>query len=187
MAERNYWVRTEQGRTWGPYPLAALERLRGQLTEKSEASIDGKEWRPGTEFPELRDLLAQRKVESKAPPVDAPPPPRISKAIAEAFGIKPEIASPAAAQKEAAQAAPKPQPSGPRPQPQQPPAPVAEKPLEMPESGDLAEQSPVRLYAIAALTSASGWLTLELEKGRMLQISFRRGTPEHLSLSLIHI
>jgi tetratricopeptide (TPR) repeat protein len=57
---------------------------------------------------------------------------------------------------------------------------VADKPLEMPESGSLSDISPVRLYALAALTNASGWLQLELEKGRMLQISFRRGTPEHL-------
>src|SRR5205807_1734805 len=56
-----------------------------------------------------------------------------------------------------------------------------EKPLELPESGNLAELSPVRLYALAALTNASGWLQLELDQGRMLQISFRRGTPEHLS------
>ena len=43
MADQNYWVRTEQGRTWGPYTLAALERLRGQLTEKCDASTDGSE------------------------------------------------------------------------------------------------------------------------------------------------
>ena len=64
MADRNYWVRTEQGRTWGPYTLKALDRLRGQLTEKCEASLDGQNWRPGTDFPELKDLLAPpRKVE----------------------------------------------------------------------------------------------------------------------------
>ncbi len=53
--------------------------------------------------------------------------------------------------------------------------------LSLPESGDLADASPVRLYAIAAFTSATGWLQLEVDKGRMLQVSFRRGTPEHLS------
>ena len=71
MADRNYWVRTEQGRTWGPYTLEALDRLRGQLTEKCEASLDGQNWRPGTDFPELKELLAPpRKVEKKS----APPP-----------------------------------------------------------------------------------------------------------------
>lgn len=51
----------------------------------------------------------------------------------------------------------------------------------LPESGDLAQISPVRLYGLAAAASASGWLQLELEKGHLLQISFRKGTPEHLS------
>ena len=174
MADRNYWVRTEQGRTWGPFPLSALERLRGQLTDKSEASLDGKKWRPGTEFPELRDLLSpSRKVEKMAASTESAPP-RISKAMAEAFGIKPG---------QAAEAAPPPAPE-PKPLPQRAPEPapppVAEKPLELPESGDLAQLSPLRLYALGALTSASGWLSLQLEKGRELNLSFRRGTPEHL-------
>ena len=170
MADRNYWVRTEQGRTWGPYTLKDLDRLRGQLTEKCEASLDGQNWRPGTDFPELKDLLAPpRKVEKAAPPASAKP--RISKAIAEAFGIKDEpVEAP-----ETKAAPPPPKPIAPEPPP------VAEKPLELPESGSLADISPVRLYALAALTNASGWLVLELEKGGMLTISFRRGTPEHLS------
>lgn len=172
MADRNYWVRTEQGRTWGPFPLSALERLRGQLTEKSEASLDGKEWHPGADFPELRDLIAPaRKVEKQAPSAELAPP-RISKAMAEAFGIK---------QGQAAEPAPAPAPK-PLPQraPEPAPPPATEKPLELPESGDLAQLSPLRLYALAALTSASGLLMMALENGRVLQISFRRGTPEHL-------
>src|SRR5260221_4070363 len=171
--EKNYWVRTEQGRTWGPYTLIALERLRGQLTEKCQASLDGATWRPGTEFPELKDLLAPPRKVEKVAPAPSSAPPRISKAMAAAFGIKDEPAP--AAEKPAPKAA------AARPAPAPQPVPVAEKPLELPESGDLGEMSPLRLYALAALTSASGWLTLELEKGRMLQISFRRGTPEHLS------
>jgi tetratricopeptide (TPR) repeat protein len=177
VAEQSYWVRNEQGRVWGPYTLGALERLRGQLTEKCDASLDGQSWRPGTDFPELRELLAPaRKVEKKA--AEAPAGPRISKAMAEAFGIKQED-EPAAEPppKAASKAASKPPP---RRAPEAPPPP-AEKPLELPESGDLALMSPVRLYALAGLTSASGWLQLELEEGHMLQISFRRGTPEHLS------
>ncbi|MFN2549888.1 MAG: DUF4388 domain-containing protein [Myxococcales bacterium] len=172
MADRNYWVRTEQGRTWGPYTLAALDRLKGQLTEMCEASLDGQNWRPGSEFPELKDLLTPpRKVEKKAPPPSSQPP-RISKAIAEAFGIKETPIAAAEAKDEP--------PPAPKPKAPPPPPPVAEKPLELPESGSLAEASPVRLYALAALTNATGRLVLELEKGRMLTISFRRGTPEHL-------
>lgn len=168
MAEQNYWVRTEQGRTWGPYTLKALDRLRGQLTEKCEASLDGQNWRPGSEFPELKELLAPpRKIEKKAPPPSSSPP-RISKAIAEAFGIE---QTPIAAEE------PKPAPP---PPPKPAPAEVVPVSLELPASGSLDQVSPVRLYALAALTNASGSLVLESEKGRMLTISFRRGTPEHL-------
>ena len=53
--------------------------------------------------------------------------------------------------------------------------------LEVPDSGDLAQLSPVRLYALAALTSASGSVRFNLEGGRAMQIVFRRGTPEHVS------
>ena len=37
---RQYWIKTEQGRVWGPYQIDALERLRGQLTERAQASLD---------------------------------------------------------------------------------------------------------------------------------------------------
>jgi hypothetical protein len=156
VTERNYWVRTEHGRVWGPYTLGMLSRLKGQITEKAEASLDGKSWQPGAEFPELRDLLVPaRKLERPPPPrlrmtptATPPVPPRHTPA----HGVQPVTAPPP---------------------PQGPP--------ELPEHGDLAQVSPLRLYALAALNSASGWLQLELEKQRMLQISFRRGTPEHLS------
>jgi len=203
--ERNYWVRTEHGRVWGPYTISALERLRGQLTEKCEASTDGKEWHPGADFPELRSLLVPaRKIERQAA-APAPAGPRISKAMAEAFGIggtpgAPSDSSPAPEGAPAAIAPPtktapgvakgppviaKGPPAAPRPPPvtgkAPPPPPPAPEQLVVPESGDLAELSPARLYALLALTSGSGSLQLELDKGRMLQISFRRGAPEHLS------
>jgi len=108
VAEQNYWVRTEQGRTWGPFTLTALERLRGQLTEKAEASLDGQTWRPGTEFPELRDLLSPaRKIEKVARPAASSNPPRISKAIAEAFGIKQDQPAPEPEAKKAPKKPPK--------------------------------------------------------------------------------
>ncbi|HEY4731452.1 MAG TPA: hypothetical protein VIH41_10000, partial [Myxococcales bacterium] len=94
--ERNYWVRTEHGRVWGPYSISALERLRGQLTEKCEASTDGKEWHPGADFPELRSLLVPaRKIERQTAAPAAGP--RISKAMAEAFGGTPAAPSDSAA------------------------------------------------------------------------------------------
>ena len=213
--ERNYWVRTEHGRVWGPYSISALERLRGQLTEKCEASTDGKEWHPGADFPELRSLLVPaRKIERQT--VAPAAGPRISKAMAEAFGIGGTPAAPSdpsqapdgapGATAPATKTAPgvakgppviapaipkglpvvaKGPPAAPRPPPVMPKAPPPPPPaleqLVVPESGDLAELSPARLYAVLALTSASGSLQLDLDKGRMLQISFRRGAPEHLS------
>jgi len=203
--ERNYWVRTEHGRVWGPYSISALERLRGQLTEKCEASIDGKEWHPGVDFPELRGLLAPaRKIERQAAAPSAAP--RISKAVAEAFGFgagdvviaTPDVAgapAPQASPASAAATAPgpagkasppiaKPAPPAAKPlpaKPKPPPPPPAPEQLEVPESGDLTQVSPARLYALAALTSATGSLRLDTEKGGNLRISFRRGTPEHFS------
>jgi hypothetical protein len=122
--------------------LEKIARLRSQMADAAQASTDGTNWRPASEFEELRELLeSARKADqprrAAVAPIEKAPPP--------------------------------------------PPAPVPEAPAEVPESGDLAQHSPVKLYAIAALSSASGWLQLEMDKGHMLQISFRRGTPEHLS------
>lgn len=183
--ERKYWVRTEHGRVWGPYTVAALERLRGQLTESCEASIDGEEWQPGMDFPELRGLLVPaRKIERQAG--SPAPPPRITRAMAEAFGINdvtltvtPTAVSadaPAEEREPAAAAAAPPKPKAPPPPPPAPPP----AQLELPDSGDLAQVSPARLYALAAFTSASGALQIDLDKGRTLRIAFRRGTPEQL-------
>jgi tetratricopeptide (TPR) repeat protein len=206
--ERNYWVRTEHGRIWGPYPISALERLRGQLTEQCEVSLDGKEWLPGGDFPELRGLLTPaRKIERQAPAT--PSGPRISKAMAEAFGVgegsgvqgapqarpaaspqsppglpsRAKVAVPPQASAPPAPSAP-PVPKAPplmaRTKPAPPPPPAPEQ-IVVPASGDLGQISPARLYALAAITSASGTLELDLEKGQTLRISFRRGTPEHLA------
>jgi hypothetical protein len=182
--DRNYWVRTEHGRVWGPFTISALERLRGQLTEKCEASLDGKEWLPGADFPELRNLLAPaRKVERTA--TAAPAGPRISRAMAEAFGIgdgaRPGEVSLTAAIPDAHSAA-EPPPPPPPPPPRKPPVMhKAPEKLELADSGDLGRISPVRLYALAALSGASGALRLQPEDGKKFHIVFRRGTPEHVS------
>src|SRR5215470_11850114 len=68
---RQYWIKTEQGRVWGPYPIDALDRLRGQLTEKAQASLDGQQFRSGMDFPELRSLLSAR---APAAPKPTPTP-----------------------------------------------------------------------------------------------------------------
>src|SRR6267378_2500537 len=94
--DRQYWIRTEQGRVWGPYPIDALERLRGQLTENAQASLDGKEFRSGMEFPELRSLLTSRR--AAAPPAPAapptpstPPPPRANPTPAGGMYVGPAL------------------------------------------------------------------------------------------------
>jgi hypothetical protein len=53
--------------------------------------------------------------------------------------------------------------------------------LELAEQGNLADVSPVRLYALAAVAGANGWLELNFESGRTITLSFRRGAPDHLS------
>jgi hypothetical protein len=222
VGDPTFWVRTELGKLWGPLKISALEGLRGQLTVRSEASLDGKEFRPAAQFPELRGLLP-----SGEPAIiddgdfilelEPPPPPRSPRPFrpsspqpalrAEAEGAEPGPAASSApvAPRPAASPTPRPAVSSPAaiaaPAPVAPapvaPAPVAPAPARppppasppsageragaLPESGDLAETSPVRLYAMAAAASATGWLQLELDKGHLLQLSFRRGTPEHLS------
>ncbi|HEY2030275.1 MAG TPA: DnaJ domain-containing protein [Myxococcales bacterium] len=198
MTERNYWLRTEHGRVWGPYTLDKLERLRGQLTEAAEASFDGKTWVRGVDVPELRDLLVPpRKLERPPPPrlrqpgqspivtpphgqspIVAPPQgqPRVAgkPIVTPAHGQPPvAIRTPPHGQPAAGNAILTPPPM--------PPVPAADAATEVPVEGDLAQVSALRLYALAAVTSASGWLQLSLEKERLLQISFRRGTPEHVS------
>jgi hypothetical protein len=193
--DRKYWVRTEHGKVWGPYTVAALERLRGQLTESCQASLDGNEWLPGPDFPELRGLLVPaRKIERQTsmPAVT----PRITRAMAEAFGVSDVTVPvvPTASQPEgpvderAPQATPAPIASPPphsapapaaKPKPPPPPPPPALE--EVPASADLSQVSPARLYALAVSTSASGALQLELEKGKTLRIAFRKGAPEHLT------
>src|SRR5439155_1231418 len=112
--------------------------------------------------------------------------------VAAAFGIGEEtaqIAGPPQAAVQPSQPARPPQAAPQQqPPPPAPPAPPKRKPpmmpqapekLEVPDSGDLAKLSPVRLYALAALTNASGSARLVPEDGGLLQIFFRRGTPEH--------
>ncbi|HTO96730.1 MAG TPA: DnaJ domain-containing protein [Myxococcales bacterium] len=195
MNDRKYWVRTEHGKVWGPYTVAALERLRGQLTENCQASTDGEEWLPGADFPELRGLLVPaKKVERQTgmPPVT----PRITRAMAEAFGVSdvtvpvaPTASQPDGAVEERApsplsapapEASPPPPVAKPKPPPPPPPPPVLE---ELPPSADLAQASPARLYALAVATSATGALQFELDKGKTLRIAFRRGAPEHFTSS----
>ncbi len=136
-AERQYWVRTEQGIVWGPYPRGVLERLRGRLKGRCDVSTDGKDYRPTSAFPEVAEMLGS----AEAAPMAAAPPPEPGRAAVL----------------------------------------TAEAPLgKLPEEGDLARASVLRLYALAAESSATGWLQITTPEERLLQISFRRGAPEHV-------
>ncbi len=70
--ERQYWVRNEQGRTWGPYDLEALERLRGIFSEKWMVALDGRAFKPASDFPELSELAAAPR-RGPPPPIPAKP------------------------------------------------------------------------------------------------------------------
>ena len=65
---KRYWVRNEQGRVWGPFPAEQLVRLKGQITDKSDASLDGQSFRPVTEFPELQTFVVHRQEPRRAEP-----------------------------------------------------------------------------------------------------------------------
>src|SRR5437763_5704866 len=184
---RRYWIRTEQGRVWGPYEIDALERLRGQLTEKAQASLDGQEFRPGLDFPELRSLLiAPRAAPPQAPSAAVPRPTPAGMYVGPALRA---MLAGAAAQKQPAPAAVAP-PAPPAPPVMartsappvlRPAAVMQSEQLELPVRGKLSDVSAVRLYALAALAGANGALELTLDSERKIAIAFRRGTPHHVS------
>ncbi|MFL5371447.1 MAG: DUF4388 domain-containing protein [Myxococcales bacterium] len=189
--EKRYWVRTEQGRVWGPFPAEQLGRLKGQITGKAQVALDGRSFRPVSEFPELQQLVVQRAEVRRAEPAArerAPDPAsHVSPALRAMFSTPPQVKSqapsanphslpPVAAPAAAPPAAPRRSP--PVLRPQAPPDPVDE--MRLPASGDLAAVSPIRLYALAALNASNGALELRREDGSRITIHFRRGTPAHV-------
>jgi hypothetical protein len=217
-SERQYWVRNEQGRTWGPYDLAALERLRGMISEQWEVALDGKKFDKLPKFPELIEL-AQAPRRAAPPPLPPKEPEREGRDLREAArrAIRANMESrtprsagsgnteptaiastsaPVSSVTEAAPASPTATAvesrkstgsSGVHAAPKLGTPTVGAQSSSalsavtgVPDEGDLEELPPLRLYALAALSSASGWLQLESPSGTMLQISFRRGSPEHL-------
>jgi DnaJ domain len=192
--ERRYWIRTEQGRVWGPFPLAQVERLKSQLTDKAEASFDGKAFRPASEFLELKALVTTKP----APPPPAPRShpaaavrdtapagvPKVGPALRALFGEPDKHVAPAAAPAPPAAApvtaAAAPAPAAPARVPPPPPQ-AAPDQMAIPAQGEIADISPLRLYALAGMANATGRLELRLETGKTIALSFRRGAPEHLT------
>jgi len=192
---KRYWVRNEQGRVWGPFPAEQLARLKGQITGKAQVALDGRSFRPVSEFPELQPFVVQRAEVRRVEPATrerAPDDgPQIGPGLRAMFSAPPQGKSPApsvnphpappvVAYAPAPAGAP---PAGPRRSPpvltpQAPRDPVDE--MRLPATGDLAAVSPIRLYALAALNGSNGALELRREDGSRITIHFRRGTPAHL-------
>jgi hypothetical protein len=192
---KRYWVRTEQGRVWGPFPAEQLARLKGQITEKAQVALDVHSFRPVSEFPEMQPFVVQRPEVRRAEtapreraPDDAPhigpalramssqPPQAKSPAPSPNPHPAPPVMTPAPAPAGAPPAGPRRSP--PVLRPQAPPDPVDE--MRLPASGNLAAVSPIRLYALAALNGSNGALEMRREDGSHITIHFRRGTPAHL-------
>src|SRR6266849_3075490 len=192
---RQYWIKTEQGRVWGPYPIGALDRLRGQLTEKAQASIDGQQFHSGMDFPELRSLLTSRSVAPAAPAITTP---RGSTPVAPAI-TTPRGSTPVApSSPPPPKAKPTPPPRG-NPTPaggmyigpalramiegtgkiKRPEEPAAAPPPEKPAPPAPKPSGPPGMRPAAVMQSEK--LELHLESGRMITISFRRGAPDHIS------
>ena len=186
---KRYWVRNEQGRVWGPFPAEQLARLKGQITDKSEVSLDGRSFRPVTEFPEVQPFVVHRaeprRAEPAAPaerPVEGNTP-YIGPGLRAMFSVPGQAAHPASGPAPAA-AAPTSEPPAARRAPpvvNRQAATEAVDALSLPANGDLATVSPIRLYALAALNASNGALEIRREDRRRITISFRRGTPAHLS------
>ena len=97
---KRYWVRTEQGRVWGPFPVDQLARLKGQITEKAQVALDGRSFRPVSEFPELQGVLVQRAEVRRAEPPAArerapEDAPHVGPALRAMFSAPPQGSSPA--------------------------------------------------------------------------------------------
>jgi len=188
---KRYWVRNEQGRVWGPFPAEQLVRLKGQITDRSEVSLDGRVFRPVAEFPEVQPFVVHRPEPRRAEPAAAAERPAeanapyIGPGLRAMFSMPGQAAHPAAAPPAAASApaAAPPAASARRAPPllNRNAAPGAFDAMTLPASGDLAAISPIRLYALAALNASNGALEISREDGRRVTVNFRRGTPAHLS------
>src|SRR5258706_386531 len=136
--------------------MVAREPRRGQLTEKAQASLDGKQFRSGMDFPELRSLLVARQAAAPAAPPTPPPPPKerptpaagmyvgpaLRAMLEGAAGGRKQVEEPAAATAPEKPAPPR--PAG--PPVMRPAAGMQAQELRLAGQGNLAHVSPVRLY-----------------------------------------
>jgi hypothetical protein len=187
---KRYWVRNEQGRVWGPFPAEQLLRLKGQITDKSEVSLDGRSFRPVAEFPEVQPFVVHRQEPRRTDPAPQQGAvegnvPHMGPGLRAMFSMSGQGGAHAATPSTPAAAHP-PDPAPVAAVRRGPPvlnrqASDAVDAMSLPASGDLAAVSPIRLYALAALNASTGALELHRDDGRSITVSFRRGTPAHLS------
>jgi hypothetical protein len=189
---KRYWVRNEQGRVWGPFPAEQLVRLKGQITDKAEVSHDGRSFRPVAEFPELQAFVVHRAEPKRVEPAprerakEGDAAPYIGPGLRAMFATPAHGSAPAAAPSTAG-AAPVDRAAAPGAAPRRGPPVVnrqaseAVDAMSLPGAGDLAHVSPIRLYGLAVLNASNGALDFRREDGRRITVSFRRGTPAHLS------
>ncbi len=169
MAEepRQFWVRSDKGKVWGPLTYATLELLvaNGLIDGKLQASRDGIRFAFPGQFPELRDAFPR-----------------------ELWGVYDELPESgpsggvlAPAARPPASARPVPPSSGPPPVLRSEPAAPAPPPrVETPRraaAGDLAAHSPLSLYYRLAAEGFTGRLALTSGSSGY-EIFFKKGAPE---------
>ncbi len=184
-APPQFWVRSAEGRTWGPLAPATLELMidHGVVAAPFELSRDGLQFEAGS-LERLHALLAGR--------AGAAPPPVLSAAQGPAGGSAMRAAvavARAAIPAEARRAAPTPAPQTVSddaevtqvnvpipPEAAPPPAPKPRVIQAAPPIGRLEQLSALRLYYLVAAAEADGLLTLD-EGASRVRIWFKHGTP----------
>ncbi len=101
---RQYWVRNDKGKVWGPLAYATIELLidNGALEGRLQASYDGINFAFPGRFPDLRDAFPKNLwgVEGDGEPAAAkaaaapPPPPRPDSSPGSSPGLGPEPGGP---------------------------------------------------------------------------------------------
>ncbi|MGI5862632.1 MAG: DnaJ domain-containing protein [Myxococcales bacterium] len=171
---RQYWVRNDRGKMWGPLTFATIELLisNGLIPGRLQASRDGLNFVFPGRLPDLRDAFPKELWGDSTEPlpddIELPGGP-----IAPPAG-PPVVGAPGAApppEEKPARRAAQP-PAGKRPSSDE----------GMPDSGDLGTCPPLFLYYLAATGNDTG--LLRLEAGEVTyEIFFKKGSPEAVSSS----
>lgn len=193
---RQYWVRSANGKTWGPLTFASLDLfVANKIIEgRCQVSVDGERFADPGRFPDVRDAFPKEMWGSTEPlpglepvapvltpagPAGRPParpagPPVMHRPPT---GGAPKVSTPPVVP--AARKEPKTDPTVARP------APVAPAPVAPPAaaaeagamSGTLGDDSVFRVYYRLAATHVTGQLKLETG-GTTYGVFFKKGVPQ---------